>query len=136
MNEKTEHAAAAFEDASARYHDVAPKLEQDAITTALYLIATHVLEFAPEATHMLMESSDQGDFMCPPYRIEQDGKDLVVGVEGDWEDVVEDNDLQGAASWLTWGADAWEQYVDQDHPYTNTRGGYCALDLRRIGAAL
>lgn len=120
-----------FQAATAAYHEA--NLETKAEAAALLLLAGHALAVAPDATHMLMESSDQGNFMCIPAF-------LVIGEdhqnEDAWDAHVEeyDDELSQAASWLTWGHD-WEQFVDEEHPFTNTRGGYYALDLRKIAAA-
>lgn len=123
-----------FETATEAYH-AATHLEVAAETAALQLLAGHALAVAPNATHMLMESSDQGNHMCYPLY-------LTIGddheQEQEWDAHVEEyeDDLSQAASWLTWGHEAWEQFVDEDHEYTNVRSGYYAMDLRRIKAAM
>lgn len=123
-----------FQTASNTYLELAPGLEADAETAALFLLAGHARSVAPEATHMLMESSDQGNFMCTPAFLVI-GEDHVA--EDEWDARVEEyeDDLSQAASWLTWGHESWEQYLDTAHPFTNRRGGYYAVDLRRIEAA-
>ena len=145
MNENIEHALAAYEDATNRYRGIAPSLESQAELSAVQLMARVALDFEPTATHMLMESSDQGEFMCAPHALQRDGVDLfdVQWDVGDararadqWQDLIEQYDLHGAGSWLTWGHTAWERFVDTDHPYTSKRSGYLALDLRKIGATL
>ena len=81
---------------------------------------------------MLMESSDQGQWLCTPAF-------LTVGTENvaeeAWDARVEEyeDDLSSAPSWLPW-VGAWQKYVDESHPYTNPRGGYYAVDLKRIAA--
>jgi hypothetical protein len=125
---------AAFERACQAYHGTAPNLEAEAEKAALRLIAAHALSVAPEATHMLMESSDQGEFMCAPDSLTK-GEDEVA--EEEWEQHVEEHeDLGDAAAWLTWGHRSWEDFLDPDHPFSRPRNGYYALDLRRIQADL
>ena len=100
---------------------------------ALRLIAAHALAVAPEATHMLMESSDQGEYLTAPSFLTV-GEEHVA--EEEWDARVEEyeDDLQDAPGWLPWIGRHWQQYVDESHPYTNRRGGYYAVDLQRIAA--
>lgn len=120
-----------FDSSVERYRQAEP-IREDAERSALYLLAGHAMTFAPEATHMLIETSDQGRYMWAPNGLEDvDRVDFVVGREQEWEDLVEDADLIAVASWLPWGGD-WEEYADDTHPYHNPHGGYFALDLRRI----
>jgi len=126
-------AAATFNAATAAVRATAWSLEQEAALAAVRLLAAHALDAVPDATHLLIESSDQGNYMmCTAGSVERDGVTVASGT--DWDDRCELHDLDAAASWLTWGAAAWEQYADPFHPYTNMRGGYVALDLRRIAA--
>ena len=97
---------------------------------AMRLIAAHALSVAPDAVYMLMESSDQGSYMCPPSYLTD-----VIGThlhEEEWEETVEEeDDLNSAASYLGWEGD-WQRFVDDEHPFTNYRGGYYAVDLRKV----
>ena len=121
-----------FQVATAAYHEA--NLEAKAETAALLLLAGHALAVAPNATHMLMESSDQGNHMCVPLFLTV-GEEHVA--EEEWDARVEeyDDELSQAASWLTWGHDSWEDYTDLDHPFSRTRSGYYAMDLGRIKEA-
>jgi hypothetical protein len=117
------------------YHEIAPGLEAEAEGAAVRLLAAHALSVDPGATHMLLESSDQGNFMNGPVQL-TDAKGDVIS-EQEWEAHYNDHvdELSDAASWLTWGHTRWEQFADAAHPYSNMRNGYYALDLRRIAAA-
>jgi hypothetical protein len=129
--------AAEFGQAVNTYQETAPPLEAAAETAALFLLAGHALAVAPDATHMFMESSDQGNYMCVPSFL-LIGDDHVA--EKEWDALTmggeAEDDLQQAASWLTWGHESWEQYADRTHRGSNLRGGYYALDLRRIKEAM
>ena len=123
-----------LDEAHAAYEaavDMVPAVRLAATLSALRLIALASLSVAPDATHVLIESSDQGGrYMCGPNSIEQDGVDIVD--EETLSDLNESWDLDAAASWLDWDDDVWEQFADPNHPYTNPRGGYYAMDLQRI----
>jgi hypothetical protein len=143
MNDQIDHAAATFEDATQRYQGIAPNLEAQAELSAIQLLATAALVFAPDATHLLMESSDQGNYMCTPHGLMRDGRDLLEypangteGREAEWMVLCDQYNLEAAASWLTWGHDAWERFVDTDHPYTRKRAGYMAISLLKVKGTL
>lgn len=122
-----------FDDATAGFHEQEVRRQ----LAAIRLIASHALAVAPEATHMLMESSDQGACLSVPSFLTV-GEEHVA--EEAWDARLEefgDGDLTYAPSWLPWGSDrpdsdGWGQFVDNDHPYTNRRSGRYAIDLRRI----
>lgn len=135
-------ALAAFEDATRRHQQTVPNLEAQAELTAIQLIATAALQFAPDATHMLIESSDQGDFMCAPHTLQRDGVDLLEIEDAggknraqEWAALCDQYDLDAPASWLTWGH-TWERFVDEDHPFTRRRAGYLAIDVRKVAVTL
>jgi hypothetical protein len=113
-----------------RFHKAKPA----ATLAAIRLMALRCLDAYPQATHMLLESSDQGRYMCGPNAIEVDG---VALLEDDpmWE-FNEEHDLDAVASYLDWGDDTWEDFTDMAHPYTRTRAGYYAMDLALIVSGL
>lgn len=120
-------------------HQIAGYAEQEQRRqiAALRVIAAHALTVAPQATHMLIESSDQGSYVSVPSFLTV-GEDNVA--ESEWDAYVEeheDSDLTDAPSWLPW-ADGphggWAQFVDEQHPFTSWNGGYYAVDLRRVVA--
>lgn len=122
IEDLAEHFNATVEEARAA--------EEKVWQAALVYIAACAVDTAPDPVYMLMETSDQGRYMCPPsYLTDAIGHHLN---EEEWDELVEtDDDLNAAASWLGWEGD-WQQYVDDEHPYTNHHGGYYAVDLRKI----
>jgi hypothetical protein len=125
-----EDAQEQWETATDTFHRVVP-----AVTlAAIRLMALRCLDAYPQATHMLIESSDQGRYMCGPLSIEVDGVTLL---EDDpmWE-FNEEHELDSVASYLSWGDDTWEDFTDMEHPFTRTRAGYYAMDLALIVAGL
>ena len=120
-------------DAAHRAWSARAKLEEELIRAAVRALAAHALSVAPDATHMLLESSDQGDHMCAPSWLQKDGENVA---EEAWDAHYTEHvdSLSDAAMWLPWGVRTWEQYIDHDHPYTRPKSGSLALDLRRIAA--
>jgi hypothetical protein len=114
--------------------DAFQKAKPAVTLSAIRLMALRCLDAYPQATHMLIESSDQGRYMCGPITIEADG---VALLEDDpiWE-FNEEHDLDAVASYLEWGDDTWEDFTDMSHPYTRTRAGYYAMDLALIVSGL
>jgi hypothetical protein len=107
------------------------RLEDQTTVLSVRLLAAYCLAIEPTATHMLLESSDQGgSYMCAPHTLHRDGVDLAAGDA--LEQANDDGDLDSIASYLPWSGSGWDQFVDQAHPYTNVRGGYFAVDLRLL----
>lgn len=146
-----ESLAAEMAAANAAYRDAYPR----ANLAAVRYLAAVTLRLVPDATHLLIESSDQGHFMSLPHLVEVDGHVAIPdpalsGVDPDeygfddlrdpdrdnatdlWRDVFDSDDqAQLAASNMEWGG-PWQQYVDRDLTYTRPAAGYYALDVRRI----
>jgi hypothetical protein len=111
--------------------DALPAASKAATVAALRLIAAAALTVDQRATHVLIESSDQGGrYMCGPSGVERDG--VVVSEFDQMQDLNEEHDLDSAASYLEWDDETWEKYADEGHPYTNPRGGYYALSIAHI----
>lgn len=119
--------SAPLDDLTARFEAAVEAVHRAEVgSAALRLLAAHARVLAPHGTHMLIESSDQGSYMCSPHRIE--GPEPV---DVDWE-YAEQHDLDSAASWLSWSDSSWQEYADAEHPYTNARAGYFAIDIARV----
>jgi hypothetical protein len=121
-----------FEVAAQAWRERAIPLAKEAEDAAIRLIAAHALSVASDTVYMLIESSDQGHYMCvPSYLTDEAGAHLA---EEEWDQrSQDDDDLMSAAGWLGWDG-PWERFADLEHTFTNPRSGYYALDMRRIVA--